>query len=104
MARFLTVTWYPEQAQVKKILWELSKACRPQDNCADYTQAIMDLGATCCTTKNRASLSGWVISTGLVNPVAKVSRAIVCAHAIWQQNATAQSNTVFIVACLSCYV
>ncbi|WP_115710131.1 A/G-specific adenine glycosylase [Legionella sainthelensi] len=51
LTRFFRIKGYPEQAQVKKTLWELADSCMPQENCADYTQAIMDLGATCCITK-----------------------------------------------------
>lgn len=32
-------------------LWELAHHCMSQSHPADYTQAIMDLGATCCTNK-----------------------------------------------------
>ena len=52
LARFFMVKGYPEQALVKKKLWELANYCMPKQRCADYTQAIMDLGATCCTSKN----------------------------------------------------
>jgi len=52
LTRFFMVKGYPEQAQVKKTLWELANSCMPNEHCADYTQAIMDLGATCCTSKN----------------------------------------------------
>lgn len=52
LTRFFRIKGYPEQTQIKKKLWELADLCMPQENCADYTQAIMDLGATCCTTKN----------------------------------------------------
>jgi A/G-specific adenine glycosylase len=52
LTRFFMIQGHPELAEVKKKLWELANACMPQDQCADYTQAIMDLGATCCTTKN----------------------------------------------------
>lgn len=52
LTRFFRIQGHPEQTQVKKTLWELADSCMPQENCADYTQAIMDLGATCCTTKN----------------------------------------------------
>jgi A/G-specific adenine glycosylase len=51
LTRFFRIKGYPEQAQVKKTLWELAHSCMPQEHCADYTQAIMDLGATCCTLK-----------------------------------------------------
>jgi A/G-specific adenine glycosylase len=52
LTRFFRIQGHPEQALVKKKLWELASACMSQEQCADYTQAIMDLGATCCTTKN----------------------------------------------------
>ena len=51
LTRFFAINGYPEQAQIKKTLWELADACMPEEQCADYTQAIMDLGATCCTLK-----------------------------------------------------
>lgn len=52
LTRFFMIKGYPEQAQIKKTLWELANQCMPKENCVDYTQAIMDLGATCCTSKN----------------------------------------------------
>ncbi len=48
---FLVEGWY-QQASVQQKLWELASVCMPSEDCADYTQAIMDLGATCCTLKN----------------------------------------------------
>ncbi len=51
LARFFRIQGWPDQAQVKKTLWDLAHSCMPQERCADYTQAIMDLGATCCTSK-----------------------------------------------------
>lgn len=54
LTRFFMISGHPEQAEVKKKLWGLAQSCMPQQQCADYTQAIMDLGATCCTTKNPA--------------------------------------------------
>ncbi|CEG56409.1 A/G-specific adenine glycosylase [Legionella fallonii] len=57
LSRFFLVKGWPEQAQVKKTLWELAYSCMPEYRCADYTQAIMDLGATCCTTKNPNCIS-----------------------------------------------
>lgn len=52
LSRVFLVKGWSEQAQVKKTLWDLAHSCMPNQRCADYTQAIMDLGATCCTTKN----------------------------------------------------
>lgn len=51
LARFFLIKGFPEQSQVKKTLWQYAQACMPQEHCAEYTQAIMDLGATCCTNK-----------------------------------------------------
>ena len=36
----------------QKILWQLSAWVTPHQNCATYTQAIMDLGAMTCTRSN----------------------------------------------------
>ncbi len=51
LARYFLIKGWPEQAQVKKIMWDFAHSCMPEQRCADYTQAIMDLGATCCTNK-----------------------------------------------------
>lgn len=50
LSRFFLIKGFPEQAQVKKQLWSYADLCMPHEQCADYTQAIMDLGALCCTT------------------------------------------------------
>ncbi len=42
----------PPSSRLEQQLWQLANACMPDDRCADYTQAIMDMGATCCTPKN----------------------------------------------------
>lgn len=52
LCRYFLIDGWPEQSAIKKRLWQLSQACMPAKRCADYTQAIMDLGATCCTSKN----------------------------------------------------
>lgn len=49
LTRLHTVAGWPEQSQIKKQLWQLAENYTPQQNAADYTQAIMDLGATVCT-------------------------------------------------------
>ena len=40
--------WSGSTANLKK-LWEFAEICTPHDRVANYTQAIMDLGATLCT-------------------------------------------------------
>ncbi|MBA2656111.1 MAG: A/G-specific adenine glycosylase [Tatlockia sp.] len=52
LCRYFLVDGWPEQTNVKKKLWQLAQQCMPTEQCADYTQAIMDLGATCCKSKN----------------------------------------------------
>lgn len=52
LSRFFLIGGWPETASVKKRLWDLAQSCMHPQRCADYTQAIMDLGATCCTNRN----------------------------------------------------
>jgi len=49
LARHRAIAGWPGEAKVSKRLWELSRALTPRQRVADYTQAIMDLGATLCT-------------------------------------------------------
>ena len=49
LARHRDVAGWPGEAAVARRLWELSSALLPRRRAADYTQAIMDLGATVCT-------------------------------------------------------
>jgi A/G-specific adenine glycosylase len=49
LARYRAVPGWPGEAKVNKRLWELSRTLTPAQRAADYTQAIMDLGATVCT-------------------------------------------------------
>lgn len=48
LARVHRVDGWPGQTPVLKRLWQLSEAHTPEQRCADYTQAIMDLGAGLC--------------------------------------------------------
>ncbi len=48
LARFHALEGWPGQPVVQQQLWQLSERYTPQQRCADYTQAIMDLGATLC--------------------------------------------------------
>ena len=49
LARHAAVAGWPGKTDVSKQLWALAEARTPQQRVADYTQAIMDLGATLCT-------------------------------------------------------
>ena len=48
LARFYAIEGYPGTAAVSKILWKKAQEHTPNTRTADYTQAIMDLGATVC--------------------------------------------------------
>ncbi len=48
LARYFGVRGFPGQAQIERALWEQAEACTPHERVADYTQAIMDLGAMVC--------------------------------------------------------
>lgn len=52
MARRFAVAGWTGQTAVANLLWAHVEQLTPATRCADYTQAIMDLGATLCTPKN----------------------------------------------------
>ena len=49
LARFHAVEGWPGETAVLARLWEYAERYTPQRRVADYTQAMMDLGATLCT-------------------------------------------------------
>jgi A/G-specific adenine glycosylase len=49
LSRYYGITGWPGLPAVEKELWELSEKLLPEKRNADYTQAIMDFGATLCT-------------------------------------------------------
>lgn len=48
LARYFGIEGFPGEREVEKALWSLADQCTPTERVADYTQAIMDLGATLC--------------------------------------------------------
>ena len=48
LARYAAISGWPGEAAVAKQLWALAEAYTPWYRVADYTQAMMDLGATVC--------------------------------------------------------
>lgn len=48
LTRHLGIHGHPGQSAVEKVLWQHADALTPAERTADYTQAIMDLGATLC--------------------------------------------------------
>lgn len=57
LCRHDAIEGWPGQAAVQRQLWDLAASYTPQERCSDYTQAIMDLGATVCTRSRPACLS-----------------------------------------------
>ena len=49
LARYQAIEGWYGQSQVEKQLWSWAEKYTPEQDVADYTQAIMDLGATVCT-------------------------------------------------------
>lgn len=48
LARHFAIAGWPGRAAVSRQLWAYAEVLTPQQRVADYTQAIMDLGATVC--------------------------------------------------------
>jgi A/G-specific adenine glycosylase len=51
LTRYHALAGWPGRSDVERTLWELAERHTPHTRCADYTQAIMDLGATLCSRK-----------------------------------------------------
>jgi A/G-specific adenine glycosylase len=51
LARYFQVEGWPGLTSVQEKLWQHSESVLPKKRIADFTQAIMDLGATICTAK-----------------------------------------------------
>ena len=54
LTRWAGVEGFPGLPAVERSLWALAESCTPPGRNADYTQAIMDLGATLCTRSRPA--------------------------------------------------
>ncbi len=54
LARYHDIEGWPGEGGVERELWRHAEAHTPSERVADYTQAIMDLGATLCTPRNPA--------------------------------------------------
>ena len=51
LARHSAIAGWPGKKQVADALWRIAERLTPDERVADYTQAIMDLGATLCTKR-----------------------------------------------------
>jgi A/G-specific adenine glycosylase len=49
LSRFHAIGGWPGDPKVNAELWQISRRYTPAERAADYTQAMMDLGATVCT-------------------------------------------------------
>ncbi len=49
LARYCAISGWTGHAKTSNELWKISTHFTPIERCADYTQAMMDLGATLCT-------------------------------------------------------
>ena len=49
LCRYHEIEGWPGKRATELTLWELAEHHTPEKRVAEYTQAIMDLGATCCT-------------------------------------------------------
>lgn len=49
LARHSAISGWPAQPKVAEHLWRIAEGHMPKKRCRDYTQAVMDLGATVCT-------------------------------------------------------
>ncbi len=49
LCRFFAISGWPDAPKTQKVLWPLAQSLTPNEDCHHYTQAIMDLGATCCS-------------------------------------------------------
>ncbi len=56
LARHRAVPGWPGQTAVLNRLWAFSETLTPVERCADFNQAMMDLGATLCTRARPACL------------------------------------------------
>ncbi len=54
LARHAAIDGWPGKTAVARQLWELAEARTPMQRVGDYTQAMMDLGATLCTRSKPA--------------------------------------------------
>ncbi|WP_227875921.1 A/G-specific adenine glycosylase [Kushneria konosiri] len=56
LTRLHGVEGWPGKPEVERKLWQLAEHYTPQWRCADFTQAMMDMGATLCTRRRPSCL------------------------------------------------
>jgi A/G-specific adenine glycosylase len=63
LSRYFAVPGYPGHSSVAETLWEHAEANTPTTRVADYTQAIMDLGAMLCSRSSPRCLECPLVSS-----------------------------------------
>jgi A/G-specific adenine glycosylase len=48
LCRYFAIEGWPGKSEVEKRLWSKAELCTPHERLAEYTQAMMDMGATVC--------------------------------------------------------
>lgn len=56
LTRLYAIEGWPGKKEIENQLWEIAESLTPSDQLTDYTQAIMDLGATVCARKSDCRL------------------------------------------------
>lgn len=54
LSRFHAIEGWPGNKKVADVMWEIAERYTPEQRTGDYTQAMMDLGATLCTRSKPA--------------------------------------------------
>ena len=65
LARWHGVRGWPGGSAAQRALWQFADAHTPRERVADYTQAIMDLGATLCT-RSRPRCTDCPVASGCI--------------------------------------
>jgi A/G-specific adenine glycosylase len=84
LARFKAISGWPGSSQTNKQLWAISASLTPDGRVAEYTQAMMDLGATVCTRSKPAcekcplasSCLAWLTQTVADFPTRRMTKAL----------------------------
>ncbi|XOV87024.1 MAG: A/G-specific adenine glycosylase [Pseudomonadota bacterium] len=73
LARCFGIAGWPGATTVARELWEKAEALTPTTRVADYTQAIMDLGATLCTRASPKCVACPFERTCVANQAGRIS-------------------------------
>ena len=97
LARCFGVRGFPGELKVARTLWTIAEDVTPRERVADYTQAIMDLGATVCVRSRplcaecpqqaRCVANREALQAELPTPRPKKARPSRVAYALLAQNA-----------------